>query len=222
MHQYNQTKKYFHLYKIPWWTSFTNAAKSESMLYLWQVGLNWTKYPVSFTKMYFRQYMVHSFGIHVAQCQELFEKREALKPAKERRKCPVDPASYFQDMRGEGASKLSGKGLDALNAAAQQKWTEEVLVQCHNCSRRFLPEKLPIHQRSCTAERPARRVSDPVARGPVSDYNAAASAAGNRALSAHDEYDEYASNTAVLGLNQCQSCGRRFNDIAFEKLVFSC
>jgi hypothetical protein len=35
--------------------------------------------------------MLHSFAIHEAQCRELFEKREALKPPKERRKCPSDP-----------------------------------------------------------------------------------------------------------------------------------
>ena len=38
------------------------------------------------------------------------------------------------------------------------------LARCEYCGRTFLPEKLIIHNRSCTAEKPARAVNDPVNR----------------------------------------------------------
>lgn len=51
------------------------------------------------------------------------------------------------------------------------------LARCENCGRTFLPEKLVIHNRSCTSDKPARAVNDPVNRrqsAPASastDYN---------------------------------------------------
>jgi hypothetical protein len=78
-----------------------------------------------------RQYMLNSFPIHVAQCAELFEKREALKPPKERRAVPADPM-----MHAPMNMAMSHKELDAMNAAAQKTWSQEALMPCENCGRR--------------------------------------------------------------------------------------
>ena len=175
--------------------------------------------------------MVHSFSIHEAQCRDLFEKREEQKPLKERRKCPSDPMA--NEFRAMGAN-ISGKQLDKLNSAAQQQWSTEVLAECRNCSRRFLPEKLAIHQRSCTVDNPSRRVNEPVRRGVV-DSRLSASSTGisnsfgeeisnssygtSRTMGRQGggDVDEIDSSGAILGLAQCPTCGRRFNDIAYEK-----
>lgn len=145
--------------------------------------------------------MVHSFAIHEVQCRELFEKREALKPPKERRACPSDPlVGRSHDL----------KSLDAINAASQESWSAGALAQCQNCGRKFLPEKLIIHNKSCRVDNPARRVDEPVDRRMNSK-------------SSSNRYDfdtaEIAPNVSA-GLNQCPSCGRTFNEIAYVKYVF--
>ena len=52
-----------------------------------------------------RQYMIHSFDIHIVQCRDLFEKRENLKPIKERRKCPEDPTIGFYNNNNNNNKK---------------------------------------------------------------------------------------------------------------------
>jgi hypothetical protein len=32
------------------------------------------------------------------------------------------------------------------------------LIPCENCGRKFAPDRLPIHLKSCTKEHPAKRV----------------------------------------------------------------
>ncbi|VDK63591.1 unnamed protein product [Anisakis simplex] len=46
----------------------------------------------------------------------------------------------------------------AVNEAA---WTasQAALVACEHCGRTFNPDRLQIHQRSCTKEKPAKRVT---------------------------------------------------------------
>ena len=114
-----------------------------------------------------RQYMVHSFEIHEKQCRELFEKKEEQKPPRERKKCPINPM---------GGQKLTGSksDIDAYNAAAAETWTTS-LSECKFCGRRFLPEKLLIHNKSCRAGSVARGVHDSVNRTPAAidahEYN---------------------------------------------------
>eukprot|EP01033_Poteriospumella_lacustris_P003198 gene3198-2352_t len=51
-----------------------------------------------------------------------------------------------------------GRSLEEENEIIHQQWKSN-LAQCENCGRSFLPEKLPVHQRSCTSSNPAKRVS---------------------------------------------------------------
>lgn len=37
---------------------------------------------------------------------------------------------------------------------ANDKWNEEALIRCENCNRTFLPERLGIHKKICSAEKP--------------------------------------------------------------------
>lgn len=146
--------------------------------------------------------MLHSFEIHVAQCKDLFEKREMTKPPKERRKCPTDPTMTFKGNMND---------LDAVNAASQQAWTG-TLAKCLFCGRSFLPEKIHIHNKSCTADNPARRVDEPVRRG---NEKPIASSQGPT----YNEEDAYeaAGTAGAYGGFRCNDCGRSFNEIAYEK-----
>lgn len=46
-----------------------------------------------------------------------------------------------------------------------KQYNEAVLSRCGNCGRTFLPDRLAVHQRSCTSVNPARAVADQVRRG---------------------------------------------------------
>lgn len=44
-----------------------------------------------------------------------------------------------------------------MNEAAWQA-SQASMVECENCGRRFNPDRIDVHQRSCTADKPASRV----------------------------------------------------------------
>jgi hypothetical protein len=132
-----------------------------------------------------RQYMVHSFPIHEKQCIKLFEDREALKPKKERKPVPSDPALTMSmgmgmgnkekvsfDVEFVGGGDAFGGGninnrneldtLDAINAASQASYSGATLKKCKNCFRTFLPEQLSRHNRLCTSSRPFKKVGESI------------------------------------------------------------
>lgn len=139
-----------------------------------------------------RGYGLSSFEIHLKQCKELWVKREEQKPKNERKPLPEDPFLHMsggggsglvgggQDERGFGSPGGRGKGgsgggsggehlsaaqLEAMNAAAQNSYNDVALFKCDWCGRSFLEEKLKIHNRSCTQEKPARRADQKVKMG---------------------------------------------------------
>ncbi|RYH07160.1 hypothetical protein EON65_42035 [archaeon] len=134
-----------------------------------------------------RQYMLHSYEIHLKQCKELWIAREAQKPERERKPLPEDPALRLMGGGGGGKKKKSSAGggddgdgdgdndtntggaeglsLDEINRLANEAYNTESLSTCAHCGRTFLPEKLAIHNKSCTAEHPARRVNEGVRKG---------------------------------------------------------
>lgn len=69
----------------------------------------------------------------------------------------------FRGSGGSGGGGVpSAAELDAMNALATAAFNTEALDTCEHCGRTFLPEKLKIHNKSCTAEKPARRVDQSV------------------------------------------------------------
>eukprot|EP00598_Pedospumella_elongata_P016999 CAMPEP_0184994616 /NCGR_PEP_ID=MMETSP1098-20130426/49910_1 /TAXON_ID=89044 /ORGANISM="Spumella elongata, Strain CCAP 955/1" /LENGTH=312 /DNA_ID=CAMNT_0027520715 /DNA_START=31 /DNA_END=969 /DNA_ORIENTATION=+ len=148
-----------------------------------------------------RQYGLHSFEIHLKQCKELWIAREAEKDPRERKKLPEDPMLKFASGSGgggggdgydgdSGVPSGSGRGggggggggngmptakeLEEINRASTAAFNTEALDTCAFCGRTFLPEKLKIHNRSCTADKPARSLTDGVRRGNASGYTPSA------------------------------------------------
>ena len=115
-----------------------------------------------------RQYMLHSFAIHEPQCIKLFEDREALKPKKDRKPVPVNPAKAMGSQNTMKESMMLRSGftekneftLDELNAASQSSYSSATLTTCKWCKRTFLPEKILPHQKMCTKDKPMRRVGE--------------------------------------------------------------
>lgn len=59
-----------------------------------------------------------------------------------------------------GVSGSGGYDVDAMNEAAYQS-SKLQLVQCEHCGRRFQPDRLFVHQRSCkpgNVAKPVRRL----------------------------------------------------------------
>jgi zinc-finger of a C2HC-type len=113
-----------------------------------------------------RQYGLSSFDIHIKQCKDLWVAREALKIKSERKPVPSDPCAGGNGMGGIcGVDALNNKGapgspkmnLDEMNRMASETFNTVSLSQCEHCGRSFLHEKLIIHNRSCTADKPGRR-----------------------------------------------------------------
>lgn len=124
-----------------------------------------------------RQYGIHSFEIHLKQCKELWIAREAEKDPRERKKLPEDPmlklTAATQAAGGSAGTNFSldaSKTLDELNRLATETFNTESMEACKFCARTFLSkEKLTIHNKSCTADNPARRVTDNVNRRPATN-----------------------------------------------------
>lgn len=128
-----------------------------------------------------RQYGIHSFEIHLKQCKELWIAREAEKDPRDRKKLPEDPmlrlsinesneniiAGTISSSSKNTSSTMNNKTLDELNRLATVTFNNEAMETCKYCLRTFLTEeKLIIHNRSCTIEKPARKITDSVNRRP--------------------------------------------------------
>lgn len=121
-----------------------------------------------------RQYGVHSYDIHLKQCKDLWIARESQKDPRERKSLPRDPmeagdvsrlaATAPANLKRANTMKLSAAELAEMNQAATETFNTVSLSVCEWCGRSFLPEKLVIHNRSCTQDKPARKVTDPVRR----------------------------------------------------------
>ncbi|XP_032667903.1 cactin [Odontomachus brunneus] len=83
-----------------------------------------------------REFGTASFPIHEPKCMEKWERENNTLPLSQRRPKPQRPTV----------------GIDHTdwNAAAWEQ-SQEQLVPCAKCGRTFLPERLPIHERSCKA-----------------------------------------------------------------------
>ena len=95
-----------------------------------------------------RQYGTHSFEIHLKQCKELWKAREALKDKSERKQLPRDPIILGL-----------GTDLNEMNRLASEIYNTVSLSTCAHCGRSFLTEKLVLHNTSCTADNPGKRIT---------------------------------------------------------------
>lgn len=98
-----------------------------------------------------QQFGSHSLPLHVPRCLQLFEERQQLKAPRERRAPPPPPPELDLPLPVEPRS------VEQFNARMMQYYNGAALSQCNNCGRTFRPEALEVHQRSCTADKPARR-----------------------------------------------------------------
>lgn len=101
-----------------------------------------------------RKYGTKSIEIHEPQCLEKWKAENDNLPRSMRRPVPVKPV-------GMNISSGGAYDLDAANEAAWQA-SKAQLIECENCGRRFQPDRLAVHMRSCKPGNTARRVGAPV------------------------------------------------------------
>lgn len=97
-----------------------------------------------------RKYGTKSIEIHEPQCLEKWKAENSNLPKQLRRPVPIKPAGqhFFS---GDSAN------IEARNEAAWQA-SKQQLVECENCGRRFQPDRLMVHQRSCRPGNTSKRV----------------------------------------------------------------
>ncbi|XP_029475883.1 zinc finger protein 474-like [Rhinatrema bivittatum] len=88
-----------------------------------------------------REFGSKSIGIHEPKCLEKWHMENEKLPKHLRRAEPQKP----QSLTGTGSGSYN---LQDANEAAWQS-SQAQLIPCENCGRTFLPDRLPVHQRSC-------------------------------------------------------------------------
>lgn len=89
-----------------------------------------------------REFGTKSISIHEPQCMKKWEIENSRLPKHLRRPQPVKPSIL------PSLSCHSGDDVERMNQLAFES-SQRQLVQCMNCGRTFLPDRLDIHLRSC-------------------------------------------------------------------------
>ena len=90
-----------------------------------------------------REFGTKSISIHEPQCLKKWELENSRLPKHLRRPPPVKPTLPSMTGVPGGAYDLEKMNQMAFDSAQSQ------LIPCQNCGRTFLPDRLPVHLRSC-------------------------------------------------------------------------
>ncbi|CAJ0575638.1 unnamed protein product, partial [Mesorhabditis spiculigera] len=103
--------------------------------------------PTVFCYICGRQFGSKSIGIHEPQCMQKWHAENDKLPKSKRRPPPVKPEAV-----------IVGGSVDVA-ATNEANWqaAQGSMVECEHCGRRFKQDRLEVHQRSCTAQNPAKR-----------------------------------------------------------------
>ena len=75
-------------------------------------------------------------------------------------------------MKIQDRAQIASGDMDAMNEAAWQA-SKLQLVECENCGRRFQPDRLPVHQRSCRPGNVAKRINSAKTEKSLNENNRA-------------------------------------------------
>jgi hypothetical protein len=160
-----------------------------------------------------QQFGSSSLAIHVPQCYaKKTAQWEAGDPAT-RGKRPRDPATVDLQAASAPANR------DEFNDQQFKQFSED-MAQCENCGRKFLPDRLVVHQRSCkgggTGSKPVAGKAPPTGGGGGSGHGASASPA-------RPQTREKEKGPAVKPmLLVCYLCGQQFGSSSLAIHVPQC
>lgn len=98
-----------------------------------------------------RKYGTKSVAIHEPHCIKKWHAENKKLPKHLRRKMPTKP-DYSKLTSGD----FDGDYIEEMNQASY-KAAQEQLIPCGNCGRTFLPDRLQVHQKSCTVDNPMKK-----------------------------------------------------------------
>ena len=101
-----------------------------------------------------RKYGTKSISIHEPSCIKKWHAENKKLPKHLRRKMPSKP-DYSKFASGDYDENY----IEEVNEASY-KAAQEQLIPCSNCGRTFLPDRLQVHQKSCTVDNPMKRAGD--------------------------------------------------------------
>jgi len=93
-----------------------------------------------------RNYSSASFSIHEPNCIKKFQLENPGKPV------PKKPVIGGGDNETPVGGKMTAKQINDYNEACREQFLDQGREACPNCGRKFLPDRLPIHLRSCTPD----------------------------------------------------------------------
>ncbi|CAB3400303.1 unnamed protein product [Caenorhabditis bovis] len=105
--------------------------------------------PTVFCYICGRQFGSKSIAIHEPQCLRKWHLENEKLPKSKRRVAPVKPDAII-DHNGQIDQEATNEVL--------WKNSQGLMVECEHCERKFNEDRLAVHQRSCTAEKPAKSV----------------------------------------------------------------
>jgi len=125
--------------------------------------LNWTTKrgpPTIVCYICGRAFGTASISIHVPQCAKKYENEQLSKPKSERRPLPQAPAAL------PAGGSYTHEHIDAFNEAASRQYKDTACISCEYCGRNFKDDRtLQIHHRSCSSDRPAKKVGEKLVGG---------------------------------------------------------
>ena len=125
--------------------------------------LNWTTKrgpPTIVCYICGRAFGTASISIHVPQCAKKYENEQLSKPKSERRPLPQAPAAL------PAGGSYTHEHIDAFNEAASRQYKDTACISCEHCGRNFKDDRtLQIHHKSCSSDRPAKKVGEKLVGG---------------------------------------------------------
>ena len=97
-----------------------------------------------------REFGTQSLEIHERQCLQKWHIENNKLPKHQRRPAPKKPQSLPSLNGGKSTASLESWNEAAYKSAQNQ------LLPCGNCGRTFNPDRLNVHQKSCTPDNPQR------------------------------------------------------------------
>lgn len=94
-----------------------------------------------------RKFGSRSIGIHEPQCLGKWRSENAKLPPQMRRKTPTKP-EILKTFDPSASRRQLEDAMDAMGKAAYESFQQQ-LCPCPVCGRRFAPDRLIVHQRSC-------------------------------------------------------------------------
>jgi ribosomal protein L32 len=152
-----------------------------------------------------RQFGTSSLAIHVKACREKWEREHPGQKAPE-------SAVPMPDGLAPGSKEWA-----AYNAASWEQFQTDTLVPCPHCGRTFLPDRLPVHLRSCGKGHFADGHKPPPSRGCAATDDDDASTQPHIAFPSPKQSAAACKLGALARMHSSSSVGRAEAEAFFEQ-----